>query len=73
MQTSFLTGFQTTILKQTLTNATFSELISQNKSVTIHQRNLQLLATDIFKIKNELNPRNMKKIFPFKNVDISST
>ena len=32
-------------------NATFSELISKDKSVTIHQRNLQLLATEIFKKK----------------------
>ena len=30
-------------------NATFSELISKDKSVTIHQKNLQLLATEIFK------------------------
>ena len=29
--------------------ATFSELLSKDKSVTIHQRNLQLLATEIFK------------------------
>ena len=29
--------------------ATFSELLSKNKSVTIHQRNLQLLATEIVK------------------------
>ena len=34
-------------------NATFSELLSKDKSVTIHQRNLQLLATEIFKTKNE--------------------
>ena len=38
-------------------NATFSELLSKDKSVTIHQRNLQLLATEIFKTKNELNPK----------------
>ena len=50
-------------------NATFSELLSQDKSVTIHQRNLQLLATEIFKTKNELNPKIMEEIFTFKNVD----
>ena len=50
-------------------NATFSELLSKDKSVTIHQRNLQLLATEIFKTKNELNPEIMGEIFTFKNVD----
>ena len=35
---------------------TFSKLLSKDKSVTIHQRNLQLLATEVFKIKNELIP-----------------
>ena len=50
-------------------NATFSELLSKDKSVTIHQRNLQLLATEIFKTKNELNPKIMEEIFAFENVD----
>ena len=49
--------------------ATFSELLSKDKSVTIHQRNLQLLATEIFKTKNELNLKIMEEIFTFKNVD----
>ena len=48
---------------------TFSELLSKDKSVTIHQRNLQLLATEIFKTKNELNLKIMEEIFTFKNVD----
>ena len=50
-------------------NATFSELLSKDKSVTIHQRNLQILAKEIFKTKNELNPKIMGEIFTFKNVD----
>ena len=50
-------------------NAAFSELLSKDKSVTIHQRNLQLLATEIFKTKNELNPKLIGEIFTFKNVD----
>ena len=33
-------------------NATFSQLLSKDKSVTIKQRNLQLLPTEIFKTKN---------------------
>ena len=39
---------------------TFSKLLSKDKSVTIHQRNLQLLATEVFKIKNELIPEIVK-------------
>ena len=49
--------------------ATFSELLSKDKSVTIHQRNLQLLATEIFKTKNEYNPKIMEEIFTFEDVD----
>ena len=50
-------------------NATFSELLSKDQSVTIHQINLQLLVTEIFKTKNELNPKIMEEIVTFKNVD----
>ena len=50
-------------------NATFSELLSKDKSETIYQRNVQLLATEIFKTKNELNPKIMEKIFTFKSMD----
>ena len=50
-------------------NASFSELLSKDKSVTIHQRNSQLLATEIFKTKNGLNPKIMEHIFTFKDVD----
>ena len=50
-------------------NATFSELQSKDKSVTIHQRNLQLLVTEIFKAKNELNSKIMEEIFTFKDME----
>ena len=36
--------------------STFQQLLKQNKSVLIHQRNLQMLATEIFETKNGLNP-----------------
>ena len=50
-------------------NATFSELFSTHKSVTTYQRNLQLLVTEIFETKNELNQTIMEKLFTIKNVD----
>ena len=37
-----------------------------NKSLTVHQRNLQLLMIEIFKTKNNLNPTFMKDIFVVK-------
>ena len=48
---------------------TFSKLLITDRSVTIHQRNLQLLGTEFFKIKNELNPEILQEKFTFKNVD----
>ena len=50
-------------------NAKFSELLSKDKSATIHQRNLQVLVIEIFKTKNELNPKIMEELFTFKKVD----
>ena len=38
--------------------STFQQLLKQNKSVSIHQRNLQILAAKIFKAKDGLNPLN---------------
>ena len=48
--------------------STFQQLLKQNKSVSIHQRNLQILATEIFKTKNGLNPAIMEDVFNFKNL-----
>ena len=47
--------------------STFQQLLKQNKSVSIHQRNLQILATEIFKTKNGLNSVIMEDVFKFKN------
>ena len=46
----------------------FQQLLKQNKSVSIHQRNLQRLATEIFKTGNGLNPVIMEDVFKFKNL-----
>ena len=37
-----------------------------DNSVTIHKRNLQMLATEIFKVKNSLVPEIMREIFETK-------
>ena len=45
------------------TEASFEELLEIDNSVTIHQRNLQRLAIEIFKVKNNLSPPFMSNIF----------
>ena len=47
------------------------KLLSKGKSVTIHQRNLQILATETFETENALNPEIMEEIFTFKKMDYS--
>ena len=48
--------------------STLQQLLKQNKSVSIHQRNLQILATEIFNAKNGLNLLIMEDVFSFKNL-----
>ena len=43
----------------------FDELLIKDKSVSIHQRNLQLLATEIFKVKNGVSAGLTEDIFHF--------
>ena len=40
-------------------------IIWEKKSVSIHQRNLQILAIEICKVRNDLGPEIMKNISPF--------
>ena len=48
--------------------STFQQLLKQSKSISIHQRNLQIPATEIFKTKNGLNPVIMEDVCKFKNL-----
>ena len=41
-------------------NLGFSELLDLDNSVTVHQINLQFLATEIYKVKNGIVPNIMK-------------
>ena len=41
----------------------FQELLNLDNSFTIHHRNLQKLATEMFKIKNNLSPTLMQELF----------
>ena len=44
-------------------NLSFSELLDLDNSVTVHQKNLQVLVTEIYKVKNGIAPEIMKDIF----------
>ena len=45
----------------------FAELLEKGNSVTIHQRNLEVLATEIFKLKSGLAPEIRKEVFKIQN------
>ena len=44
-------------------HASFRELLAKDKTVTIHHRNLQKLATEMYKVKNGDSPIIMQNIF----------
>ena len=48
-------------------NLPFAELLEEDNSVTIHQRSLQVLTTEIFKLKSGLAPEIMKEVFEKQN------
>ena len=49
--------------------SSFKTLLNRDKSKSIHMKNLQYLATELFKVKNGLSPKIMKEIFVFQESD----
>ena len=45
--------------------------LQKDNSVTIHQWKLQILATEMFKAKNDLSPKIMKEVFELKELSYS--
>ena len=45
-------------------SSSFEQLLMNENSFTIHERNLQRLATDMFKTKNGISPSFMNNVFP---------
>ena len=47
-------------------NLTFEQMLEKDGSFTIHQRNLQKLATEMYKVKNGLSPKILADLFTLK-------
>ena len=45
--------------------SSFEKLLQKGKSVSVRMKNLQYLATEIFKVKNSLSPIIMHEVFNF--------
>ena len=54
-------------------NSSFEELLRKDVSVTIHTRNIQTLATELFKVVNGQSPEIMNEVFPLKETLAYST
>ena len=47
------------------TNLPFDDLLKKGKSVSIHQKRLQILGTEIYKVRNDLGSEIVNDIFHF--------
>ena len=48
-------------------NSTFDELLAKDNSVKVHDRNLQVLVTEMFKVKMGISPVIMNDVFQSRN------
>ena len=48
------------------TRSSFNALLEKDGSVSIHERNIKVLATEIFKVRKNLAPPEMHEIFKLK-------
>ena len=46
-------------------DSTFAELLDKDNAVTVHQRNIQLVAIEMFKATKELGPNIVRDLFKF--------
>ena len=53
--------------------SSFKQLLEKDHSVTVHQKNLQVLVIEVFKVKNSLAPNIMKDVFELKEPSIQPT
>ena len=48
-------------------SSTFQDLLELDNSFTVHERNLQKLATEMYEVKNHLSPLPMQNLFSEQN------
>ena len=49
-------------------NASFENLLERDQSVSVHQKNLQYLAIELYKRKNNLSPEIMNEVFMIRDI-----
>ena len=49
-------------------SSTFNELLHKDLSVTIHEKNIKVLLTEMYRVENSLSPKIMNTIFPTRNI-----
>ena len=47
-------------------NLTFQQILEKDKSFTIHERNLQKLAVEMYKVKNKISSLPVQELFKFR-------
>ena len=47
--------------------SSFEELLIKDNSVSVHQKNIQLLAIELYKVKNDIGPELLKDVFKLKD------
>ena len=47
--------------------SSYEEVLEIDNSVSVHHRNIQILATELYKIVNGLSPNIIKDVFPLNN------
>ena len=52
--------------------ASFQDLLKRDKTVSIHHRNIQYVAIEMYKVINELCPQSVRDIFEIKDDPIKS-
>ena len=48
--------------------SSFEELLEQDKSVSLHTRNVQMLATEMFKVYRSMSPPSFSELFRWRDI-----